>query len=223
MQATARAVERLTETHTELIDGAVGVSGPLLDVLRDARYPNLGRTRGGGGGGDMFDVAAVDLYEHIDGTVRAWLEFYRQDHTGDLVPLVVRLHETLNAEHAGGRLEEPERMFAMFESWVASIENHFDPPKEYELTAPCPECAAERVPTGSEPRSGEKDERPYKWAVRVPVKVGHAVVAECHACEALWAGRDRLTDLAERMGLDVDWVALRELVGDTKDSLVVAH
>ena len=223
MQNTERAIERLTETHTEVIGSAIGTSGPLLTVLRDARYPNLGRTKGGGGGGDMFDIAAVDLYEHIDGTVRSWLAEYRQEHTGDLLELTKTLHKVLTAEYAGGRLEDPDRMFGMFTTWMSRIDDHFDPPKEYELTAPCPECAAERVPTGSEPRSGEKDERPYKWAVRVPVKVGRAVVAECHACEALWAGRDRLTDLAESMGLEVDWVALRELVGDTKDSLVVAH
>ena len=53
-----------------------------------------------------------------------------------------------------------------------------------------------------------------KWAVRVPVKVGRAVVAECHACGRMWAGRDDLTRLAEEMDVEVDWVKLRELTGE---------
>lgn len=203
---TARAVERLTEHHSELVDGAIGECDPLLVMLREARYPNLGKTRGGGGTGDVLDIQAMTIYENIDGIVRSWLSHYRQHHTGELIPLVKRLHETLQAEQAGDRLDDPERMFAMFGQWVAQIDDFFDPPKEYELTAPCPECDAERVENG---------EGLMKWAVRVPVKVGRAVIPECHACGTMWAGRDELTDLAEKMGVEVDWIKLRELTGDT--------
>ena len=73
MEATARSVVRLTEMHTEVIDGAVGESAPLLDILREARYPNLGRTKGGGGNGDVLDMQAMTMYENIDGIVRSWV------------------------------------------------------------------------------------------------------------------------------------------------------
>ncbi|MCW2287023.1 hypothetical protein EDF60_1674 [Leucobacter luti] len=211
MQDTERAVERLTEIHTEMFDGAAGISAPLLELLREARYPNLGRTKGGGGSGDMLDTQAVSMYENIDGIVRAWLAHFREPHAGELVPLTRRLHEVLRAEHAGGRLEDAEKLFSMFPQWVAQIDDYFDPPKEYELTAPCPECEAERIPEGEEPKPGKPDERPYKWAVRVPIKVGRAVVAECHACGRMWGGRDQLTQLGEAMSAEVDWAQLREL------------
>lgn len=216
---TARAVVRLTEEHSEVIDGAVGTSGPLLELLREARYPNLGRTKGGGGSGDMLDVAAMTIYENIDGIVRSWLAHYRIHSTGELIPLVRRLHETIGAEHAGGRLEHPEEMFGMFEKWVRQIEDHFDPPRMYELTGACPECGSERIPEGEEPKEDEQDDRPYKWAVRIAVKIGHAVIPECYACGKMWATRDELTDLAERMGAEVDWLALRELTGDTRNGI----
>lgn len=206
MEATARAVEKLTEEHSEVIDGAIGTSGPLLELLREARYPNLGRTKGGGGSGDMLDVAAIAMYENIDGGVRAWLAHFREHSVGDLIPLTKRLHTVLVTEDAGDRLEDRDRMFGMFGHWVDQIENHFDPPHEYELTAACPECRAERIAGNDES---------LKWAVRIPVRVGHALVAECHACGRMWVGRDDLTELAEQIGDVVDWVALRELSGDT--------
>lgn len=219
METTERAVVRLTEEHTEVVDGAVGVAEPLLEQLREARYPNLGKTKGGGGNGDVIDFQAVAIYENIDGIVRSWLEHYRQHSTGELIPLVKRLHEILKAEHAGGRLDDPERMLSMFTKLATRIDDFFDPPREFELTAPCPECGSGRVPEGDEPESGRPDDRPLKWAVRVPVRAGYAVVAECHECGRMWAGRDDLTELAECMGLEVDWVALREASGDTQNQM----
>lgn len=208
MEATARAVVRLTEEHTELVDGATGTCGPLLLMLWEARYPNLGGTKGGAGTGDILDLQAMTMYENIDGIVRSWLNHFREHSTGELIDLTKRLYVVLQAEHAGARLEDPDRMFSMFPKWVAQIEDYFDPPKEYELTADCPECGSGRI---------ANEDGAMKWAVRVPVKIGRAVVAECHACGRMWAGRDDLTELAEAMDIEVDWIKLRELTGDTLD------
>lgn len=204
MEHTERAVERLTEIHAVTVDGAIGHCGPLLEMLYEARYPNIGRTKGGGGTGDILDMKAVTMWEAIDGGVRAWLDHYRQQYGDDLIAATKRLHETLKAEHTGGRLEDPDHMFAMFPTWVQRIEDMFDPPAEHELTEPCPECEAEHV---------ENEDGGQKWAVRIEVKEGRALVAECHACGRMWAGQDALVRLAEAMGLDVDWVALREFAG----------
>lgn len=203
MESAERAVERLTTTHAVFVGEAVGECGPLLTELWEARYPNLGRTKGGGGNGDVLDMKAVTMYETIDAGVRAWLEHFRQPHKGDLIELTRNLHGILRAEHAGDRLEDPDRMFAMFETWVQRIEEMFDPPREYELTAACPICETEHA-------IGE--EGAQRWAVRVPVKEGRALVAECHECGAMWGGQDQLTQLAEGMGLEIDWVALREFM-----------
>ena len=200
MEATARAVVRLTENHTEKVGDAVGECEPLLEMLRKARYPNLGRTKCGGGDGDVFDVKAVDMYEAIDAGVRAWLGHFRDNTTGSLIELTQRLYQVLLTEQAGGRLENEDRMFGMFTTWVERIEDHFDPPHEYELTADCPDCG--------ESHAGD-DEGRLKRAVRVQVKVGRALIAECFACGQLNVGETQLTDLAERMGIEVDWVAAR--------------
>ncbi len=223
MESTERAVVRLTEAHTEKIGDAVGHSEPLLEMLRKARYPNLGRTKGGGGSGDMFDVKAVEMYETIDAGVRTWLNHFREHSTGDLLELTKRLHIVLKTEFAADRLEDADRMFGMFTTWVERIEDHFDPPAEYELTGACPECGAERIPEGDVPKEGESDERPHKWAVRIPVKPGRAVIPECHSCGKMWASRDDLTTLAEAIGAEVDWVALRELTGEKVDLLEDSH
>lgn len=207
MEATARAVVRLTEHHTEKVGDAVGECEPMLEMLRKARYPNLGRTKGGGGSGDMFDVKAVDMYEAIDGGVRAWLGHFRDNTTGSLIELTQRLYQVLLAESAGGRLEDEERMFGMFTTWVERIEDHFDPPHEYELTADCPDCG--------ESHAIDEEER-LKRAVRVQVKPGRALIAECFACGQLNVGETQLTALAEKMGIAVDWVALRKLTNDTE-------
>lgn len=222
MQDTERAVERLTEIHAVTVNGAIGHCGPLLEMLYEARYPNIGRTKGGGGTGDILDMKAVTMWEAIDGGVRAWLDHYRQPYGDDLIAATKRLHETLKGEHAGGRLEDPDHMFAMFPTWVQRIEDMFDPPREYELTEKCPECEAEHILVGDEPAEGERDERPLAWAVRMEVKEGRALIAECHACGRMWAGQDALVRLAEAMGLDVDWVALREFAGrDEKETTPV--
>lgn len=209
MQAIDYAVTRLTETHAVKVGDATGECEPLLEMLRKARYPNLGRTKGGGGSGDMFDVKAVEMYETIDSGVRSWLNHFRQEHAGDLLALTKQLHGTLEAEAAGDRLEDPERMFSMFTTWVDRIEDHFDPPHEYELTAACPDCGAERIPEGDEPDKGKPDERPVKWAVRISLRAGHAIIPECRSCGKMWAGDGQLTALAEAMGIEVDWVAAR--------------
>lgn len=209
MESIDYAVTRLTETHAVKVGDAVGECAPLLEMLREARYPNLGRTKGGGGSGDMFDVKAVEMYETIDAGVRSWLQHYRQDHTGDLLEATARLYGVLLTEAAGGRLEDEERMFAMFPTWVDRIEDHFDPPHEYELTADCPECGESHA---------EDSEGQRKRAVRVQVKSGRALIAECHACGALTVGQDALTSMAERMGIAVDWVAIRTAVDTTEET-----
>lgn len=198
------AVTRLTETHTVTVDGTIAECEPLILMLKDARYPNLGRTKGGGGTGDMLDMKALTMYETIDAGVKTWLDHYRRPHDGGLLELVKRLHETLTAEYAGDRLEDPDRMFAMFPTWVQRIEDLLDPPREWELTEPCPTCGEHH---STDENGGQK------WAVRVPVKEGRGVIAECHECGAMWAGQTALAELAESMGIEVDWDALRDLTG----------
>lgn len=208
MNDVERAVERLTENHSEIVGDQAGVCEPLLLMLWEARYPSLGKgSSSGGGEGSMLNQQALSIYEHIDGVVRAWLTHYREHATGDLIPLVKRLHQVLLTEDAGGRLEDRDRMYGMFQQFVTQIETCFDPPPEKELMGACPGCEA----THSEGENGEQ-----RRAVRMIVNPGHALVAECHACGKLWAGQDALTELAESMGAVIDRVALREMLESPK-------
>ncbi len=202
---TARAVERLTTTHTVHLEGAEYECEPLLEQLREALTASLsnGTGAGGGAGGIPINYGAFTLWEHIDGIARGWLRSFSLDHAGDLTDVIRRLPAAIQAEHANGLIDDDlrERLDAMFGQWVAQIEDLFDPPHQKELTAPCPECGERYHEDGDTRRA----------AVVVPVKKGRAVIAECRCCGSMWATETELVRLADSMGIEVDFVALREL------------
>ncbi|UOQ56089.1 hypothetical protein MUN78_10275 [Leucobacter allii] len=211
MTAVSRAVEQLTRDHEELIEGRAVTAGPLLEQLHQARYSSVGAGGSrGAASGMVLNVKAFDLYEDIDGKVRAWLDHYRQPHQGELTDAVTRLHQILQAEDTGGRLEHRDEMLGMFDVMVYQIENLLDPPHEKELLFPCPECGERYDDTVTmEQRGGREVEvMTRQAALRIPVRVGRALVAECHACGKLWATRDDLISLAESAGGVVDFAAL---------------
>ena len=208
---TSRDVERLTREHTEIIEGRAVVADPLIEQLRRARYSSVGYGGArGAAGGSVLNTKAFDLYEEIDGKVRAWLDHYRQDHRGDLTDAIVRLERTLDTEFAGGRLEADDERLAMFMVMVHRIETLLDPPHEKELTFSCPDCGERyQDETAVEVRGGREVEVvTRRAALRIPVRPGRALVAECHCCGRLWATRDDLVELAEAAGCAVDFAAL---------------
>lgn len=219
------AVALLTNEHTELIDGRPLTAGPLLEQLRDARYASIGAggTRGGGEG-SMLNYAAYELWEEIDGRVRANLHDFNQEHKGDLMPLIPRLVDTIKAEHAGHRItdEYADELYGLFSKWVQRIRDLIDPPHVKEITAACPDCGErhEETRTMERRRGGWKEITTYRAAIRIPIRLGEALVAECHCCGKLWAGREQLIELGEAIGNEVDFSALIELaspVADTAD------
>ncbi|QIK62361.1 hypothetical protein G7068_03400 [Leucobacter viscericola] len=209
----ARAVERLTQVHEVSLGDRQAVADPLLSMLWDARYASIGAggTRGGGDG-SMLNYKAFDLYEEIDGYVRAQLNEYRQPHTGDLLQLVPKMLATVQAELAGNRIEEDyaERLLAKFDQWVWKIEDLFDPPHEKEITVNCPDCGERYHATTTYERRGNEDVpiTTVQAAIRIPVKAGRALVAECHCCGRMWATQSDLIELAQAVGHEVDFVAL---------------
>lgn len=210
MEATARAVEILTEPHRMLAEQQDD-NDPLITQLKEARYPSLGRTKAGAGSGSPIDHKAIALYEYIDGTVRAWLNYYRHSDKGELIDLIKELHQVILTEDAGDRLDNRERMFWLFPNMVTQIEEYFDPPSEHELMEPCPECGTAYIFDGE----GREEDQERSHAVRVRLKRGHALQAECHACRKLWVGETELTRLAALMGASIDWDMIKLLLGDT--------
>ncbi|TDP94616.1 hypothetical protein EDF62_1036 [Leucobacter luti] len=202
------AVERLTENHTMHLDGAEYECMALLEQLREAISSSTGSGSGGGiGDGGLINVAAFTLWEQIDGWARAWLREWGHDHKGELAAVIRRLPAKTQAAHAIGTIDDDlrERIDATYAVWVAKIEDLFDPPREKELTAPCPACG-ERYHEDGETR---------RAAVVIPVKVGRAIVAECRNCGTMWGTETDLLALAAGMGIAVDFTALRELVNSS--------
>lgn len=205
---TGRAVRRLTEDHTDIVDGHIVEAGPLVEQLWEARYSSIGAGGArGASSGSILNTKAFDMYEDIDGKVRGWLDYYRQDHRGALTDAIRRLEQILHAEDAGGRLENRDEMLDMFEVMVYKIENLLDPPHEKELTFPCPECGERFHDTKTTERRGDREVEivTRQAALRIPVKPGRALVAECHCCGRLWATQDALIELAEAAGGEVDF------------------
>lgn len=206
MQNSERAVERLTETHTVHLDGAEYECEPLLKQLREAMTSSIGAGSGGGSGdGGLINVAAFTLWEQIDGVARAWLLELERFRGDDLPGVIKRLPAAIQAAHANSILTDDQReeLDSYPARWVALIEDLFDPPHTKELTAPCPQCGERFHEDGDTRRA----------AVIIPVKRGRAVIAECRCCGAMWATETQLLELAEGMGIEVNFAALRELTG----------
>ena len=198
------AVERLVSDHSVYLDGEVYECTALLVQLREAIRSSLGAGSGGGSGdGGLLNMGAFSLWENIDGIARGWVESLFTRMRGDLLEIVAALPRVVQAAHANGAIDDDlrDRLEAMPAQWVAQIEDLFDPPHQKELTEPCPECG-ERFHVDGDTQSA---------AVVIPVKRGRAVVAECRCCGSMWATESDLVALADRMGIDVDFVALREL------------
>lgn len=208
MQDTDRAVVRLTKAHTMQLEGTEYECEALLKQLRDAMTSSLGVGSGGGSGdGGLINVAAFTLWENIDGVARAWLREWGRDHQGELADVIRRLHVAIQTAHVNETIDTDmrERLDAMFGQWVTMIEDLFDPPRQKELTEPCPRCG-ERY---------DEDGDTRRAAVVIPIKKGRALVAECRCCGALWVNETQLLELADGMGIEVDFTALRELVNDS--------
>lgn len=213
MESIDYAVTRLTETHTVAMDGNEYECEALLAQLREARTSSVGAGSGGGAGdGGLINVAALSLWEQIDGVARAWMREFHRPHAGDLADVIRQLPRVVQAEHANGTITDTQReeLDAMPAQWVAMIEDLFDPPHQKELTAPCPECG-ERYVTQEIVENGRVVETTRAAAVIIPVKRGRAIVAECRSCGAMWATETQLVGLAAAMGIEVDFVALREI------------
>lgn len=214
---THRAVERLTAVHMVHLDGREYECEPLLEQLRQAITASLGKgssTVGTSADGGLINVAAHDLYETIDGWARAWLQDWKRDHRGDLLSIITNMPAMIQAEHANGLITDDmrERLDAWFGQWVAKIEDLFDPPHQKELTAACPECGERYMIREERDDEGNVVETTRHGAVVIPVKRGRAVIAECRCCGSMWATESGLIELADAMGIEVDFVALRELV-----------
>ncbi|TDP93445.1 hypothetical protein EDF62_1424 [Leucobacter luti] len=213
MLTTDRAVERLTENHTVLLNGAEYECTALLTQLREAIASSAG-VGGGSEGGGLMNLAALTLWDNIDGVARGWQQTFWAGHRGELAQVIRRLPRLIQAAHVLNEIDDAlrGRLDALFATWVTQIEDLFDPPRVQELTAPCPTCGERYHQKVTTDERGAVIETVRMAAVIIPLKRGRALVAECRSCGMQWGTERDLSALAAGMGIEVDVAALQKLL-----------
>lgn len=189
------------------VDGALvhRTDPPLLEDLRDA----IGSNIGGSGGGKQarertpIDLAAFQVYERIDGTIRAWLADLGARPGKDVLPeRALRSWYVLWSARAANAVLEP-RFRVILDGWADEIRDKLDPPNRIEITAPCPVCGQEWKNIGLKLDTGEDDPDDVE-RVRVLNAVERESLSDsyamCSACGTVWFGVSRMREL--RIAID---------------------
>lgn len=197
MQDTERAVERLTQAHTEHTDAGPVEWPPLLEWLESAVTEVVGRSGGGaGGGGVPLNTDALDLLKYIDGRIKLMREALYQRSVGTRVEDTKLAWSIAVTERQGGRMDDQqwENITDEFTNWVQRIEAEDDRPRKMELTVPCPRCEQRWI----------MDDDQRVSAIRIEFKAGGAPVAECRNpdCLALWVGWSDVAKLGYVVGAE---------------------
>lgn len=204
MEATERAVTRLTQAHTEMTEAGPTEWPPLLVWLEEAITTVVGRGgAGSGGAGIPLNTEAIDLLAYIDGRLSLLMEALNLRRRNARRDEVTRVWRAAKDERAGGRVGDAqwESMCDEFQDWVMRIQAQDDRPRKMELTVPCPRCDTRWV--------ADKDGN-QSAAVAIEFRPGHAPVAECRngECQAMWAGWAAVTQLGFTIGAQQDLAVL---------------
>lgn len=207
MEATSRAVVRLTEDHTEHTESGATEWPPLLTWLEEAVTEVVGRSGGGSGGGSVpINTDALELLKYIDGRIKLMRDALHLKLTGTRIYEVKRIWQTATDERAGGRMDDHqwESICDEFINWVHRIEAEDDRPRKLELTVPCPRCDQRWI----------MDDDQRVSAIRIEFKTGQAPVAECRNqdCLAIWAGWSDVAKLGYAVGAEQN-IAVLEACG----------
>lgn len=180
---------------------------PLLDMLREAIGASLGRTRSGASPAaerSVLNLAALDLWEEIDSTTRAWcLELSKSRAPVELKDALRALVGHLQAAHASHQIEQTrfERLARKITGWRQKIWVLFDPPVVKELIGPCPACEETAFYT---PDGKTTALIAYYWKNLHPR-------ARCQRCGEAWEGESQLISLGKVLGATMDEDMLREM------------
>lgn len=159
---------------------------PLLTQLKSAISSNIGS---GGGAGRAarertpLDVGAFQLYETIDGRVRAWMV-----DAGQGAQSRTEVGQVLRAWYVVWTAKNPYEQLVIAHTkiitgWAASIRDILDPPTKLEITDPCPICGQMWGTTGE----GESEESTRAlWAFLRPDET--TSYGLCTACDKVWNG-----------------------------------
>lgn len=193
---------------------------PLLDQLRDAVASDQGQSGGKKPGREQVpvDIAAIQMYENIDGIIRAWLlELGARPGKEITLTQALRSWYTLWAvsQHVEG-IERRKRV--TLEGWAVQVRDKLQPPKRIELTAPCPECGFEWINVGLK-RADRSDDPEDLEYVRTLTAVERPSLddsfAVCQKCDTVWLGVGRMRAL--RIAIDDAEAKAAALVADTRE------
>jgi hypothetical protein len=177
----------------------------LLDQLKDAVASDKGQGGGRKPGREQvpIDVAALALYEFIDGRVRAWLDELGARPGKDVTPAQA-LRSWYTLWTAGQHVDGLEvRYRTVIEGWKQQILDKLQPPKRIELMAPCPICGKEwmniglKLPDGSDDPNDIEQVRVLSAVERESIDDSYAL---CQACDTVWLGVGRMRQL--RISID---------------------
>ena len=215
-EETRTAIDILTKPWTDVLSPQESGAGkyypidypPMLDMLDEAKRSSLGGTSAGRSPDaerSLLNLKAFSLYEHIDGTTRAWWrETSKSRCPDDLRVALASLFGTLNALHASHQITDNRygHITRQFPRWRVQIWELFDPPIVKELTGACPNCDET---TYSNPE-GERSPAllAFYWK-------GIRPEAKCQRCGEHWVGEGQLISLGRVLGATMDEDALREM------------
>lgn len=222
MSDVARAVERLTQTHVEVIDKHASTWPPLLTWLDDAVRDKIRRRDGSTSDvGVSIDFGMLRIQDRIKrecATLRRGLYLPPQP---DLLHAVSDLWHQATAAHSRNELLDSDRdhIGDSIISWEQAIDaERGHTPRKLELTVPCPQCGNRWVLATDTEDTARIDvshperapEHIRKAAVVIEFAEGRAPVAECRVegCETLWAGWAQVAALGYAINASQDMAVL---------------
>lgn len=214
--AAQNAINDLTRPWTDVLTPKESGTGkyqpidypPLLDMLNEAKSSTSGQSgasRSLQGERNILNLTAFSLWEHIDGTTRAWWqELSKSRCPSELKEALTKLAGVLEAAHATGQVKESQyaHIQEMFPRWRKKVWELFDPPVIKELKGECPNCS-ESVHIDGEGKRGPALVAFY-WK-------GIHPEAKCQCCGEHWVGEAQLISLGKVLGATQDEEALKEM------------
>lgn len=222
MNDTARAVERLTQTHVEVIDKHASTWPPLLTWLDDAVRDKIRRRDGSSSDtGVSLDFGMLGIQDRIKRECAKLRQSLYLPAPRDLLHAVSDLWAQADAAHRKNELtdEAREHISDSIISWEQAIDaERGATPRKLELTVPCPQCGARWILEADREQHARIDvahperdpEGVRKPAVVIEFAEGRAPVAECRVagCETLWAGWAQVAALGVAVNAQHDMAVL---------------
>lgn len=221
MEATSRAVVRLTEDHTEHTEAGATEWPPLLVWLERSVTEMVKRGgAGSNGAGIPIDFEALRILDGIKKDVRRIRTgLFMFGRLPELVEAVTETWATAKQDRAHHKIDDAEWEIICdtIEGWAAAIEGEqATRPRKMELIVPCPRCGhrwiQDHIEVDGEQVPDPNGER--KAAVVIEFGENRAPVAECRVagCEAIWAGWKQVGLLGRTVGAEQN-LAILEAAG----------